>query len=140
MKMLVPFDGSESASRALDHVLYLRSHGLPVEIHLLNVQRPVASGHARMFLDAEEVRRVCHDEGVQILAAARARLDEAGVPYRHHIIVGNVTETIVRFAKELGAEQIVMGSRGTSQFADLVLGSVANKVIQLAAKPVTLVP
>jgi nucleotide-binding universal stress UspA family protein len=33
-----------------------------------------------------------------------------------------------------------MGSRGTSQFADLVLGSVANKVIQLAAKPVTLVP
>lgn len=140
MKILVPFDGSESASRALSHVLYLRAHGLPVEIHLLNVQRPVASGHAKMFLDGEEFKRICHDEGVQILAAARARLDEAGVPYRHHIIVGNVTETIVRFAKELSAEQIVMGSRGTSQFADLVLGSVANKVIQLAAMPVTLVP
>lgn len=140
MKILVPFDGSESASRALGHVLYLRSHGLPVEIHLLNVQRPVASGHAKMFLDSEEFKRICHDEGVQILAAARARLDEASVPYRHHIIIGNVTETIVRFAKELGAEQIVMGLRGTSPFADLVLGSVANKVIQFAQMPVTLVP
>ena len=140
MKILVPVDGSESASRALGHVLYLRSHGLPVEIHLLNVQPPVVSGHVKMFLDGEEIKRICHDEGVKTLAAARARLDEAGVPYRHHIIVGHVTETIVRFAKELGAEQIVMGLRGTSQFADLVLGSVANKVVQLAAMPVTLVP
>jgi nucleotide-binding universal stress UspA family protein len=140
MKMLIPFDGSESASRALDHVLHLRNQGLLVDIHLLNVQRPVASGHAKMFLDADEVRRVCHEDGVKTLEPARQRLDAATVPYRHHIIIGHVTETIVRFAKELGAELIVMGSRGTSPLADLVLGSVANKVIQLAPVPVTLVP
>src|SRR6202521_701565 len=44
--------------------------------------------------------------------------------------IGNVTETIVRFAMELGAEQIVMGARGTSLFGDPAPGSVANTVVQ----------
>ena len=139
MKILIPVDGSASAGRALEHVLVLRSQGLPVEVHLLNVQLPVASGHVKMFLDSDEIKRVCHDEAVKVLEASRRRLDEAGVAYRYHIIVGHVTVTIVRFAKVIGAELIVMGSRGTSPLADLVLGSTANKIIQLADMPVTLV-
>ena len=139
LKTLVPIDGSDSALRALQHVLALRKAGLGVEIHLLNVQMPIASGHAKMFISRDDYNRYCQEEAIAILALARALLQEEGVDYRHHIVVGHIEETITRFAREQQMDHIVMGARGTSAIADLVMGSVASKVIHLSELPVTLV-
>ena len=139
MKTLVPIDGSDSAMRALQHVLALRKAGLAVEIHLINVQMPITSGHAKMFISRDDYNRYCQEEATALLAPARALLQSEGVDYRHHIIVGHVAETISRFAREQQMDHIVMGARGTSAIADLVMGSVASKVIHLSPVPVTLV-
>ena len=139
LKTLVPIDGSESALRALRHVLALRERGLGLEIHLINAQVPIASGHAKMFIASDDYNRYCQEEGLAALGPARALLTEAGVDFRHHIVVGHIGETIVRFAREKGMEQIVMGSRGMSAISDLLMGSVASKVVQLAPMPVTVV-
>ena len=57
----------------------------------------------------------------------------------HRPGLGDVAETIVAKAAELGCEAIVMGCSGKGMLAGLVLGSVARKVIHLTTLPVTLV-
>ena len=139
LKALVPIDGSESSLRALRHLLALRQLGLAAEIHLLNVQPPLASGHAKMFISTQDFNRYCQEEAQGLLAGARALLDGEGVAHWHHIVIGHAGETIVRFAREQQMEAIFMGTRGMSAISDLVMGSVANKVVHLAHVPVTLV-
>jgi nucleotide-binding universal stress UspA family protein len=53
--------------------------------------------------------------------------------------IGSPAETIDRVAREVGAHQIVMGTRGLGSLGNLFLGSIATKVVRLAQVPVTLV-
>jgi nucleotide-binding universal stress UspA family protein len=52
---------------------------------------------------------------------------------------GNTPEQIVKVAESVEAELIVLGSRGMSEWKSLVLGGVANKVVQHATCPVLLI-
>jgi nucleotide-binding universal stress UspA family protein len=52
---------------------------------------------------------------------------------------GNTPEQIVELAGAAEAELIVLGSRGMSEWKSLMLGGVANKVVQHATCPVLLV-
>ena len=52
------------------------------------------------------------------------------------IVTGTPTRTIVDYAATLGADLIVMGTHGRSGMAHLLLGSVAERVVRLAAAPV----
>lgn len=52
---------------------------------------------------------------------------------------GNTSEQIVEVAGTAEADLIVLGSRGMSEWKSLVLGGVANKVVQHATCPVLLV-
>ena len=69
----------------------------------------------------------------------RPLLDQAGVAYHYHIVVGDPAEMIVRFAGEKEFDQIVMGPRGAGGIQGLLLGSVTSKVMQLAKTPVLLI-
>jgi nucleotide-binding universal stress UspA family protein len=139
--VLVPVDGSESSSRAVDHVL--KRVGLckdTVEIHLLNVQRPVPGGSfVSSHVGHEALRQHHQEEGMKALAEAMRKLDAAGAPYVHHIAVGEPAEVIAQFAGEKQCDEIVMGTRGGGGPASLLLGSVATKVIHLAQVPILLV-
>ena len=140
LKLLVPVDGSDNAVRLVE---YLARQWLPrlaeaVDLHLINVQ-PALHGEVGMFISKEQMREYHHDEGIKALQAARDTLDRADVDYTFHISVGDPAEIIVRFAREHHCDQIVMGTRGMGNFASLLLGSVASKVIQLADVPVMLI-
>ena len=73
------------------------------------------------------------------LKKAMQKLDAAKVKYHYHIGVGEEAEVICQYAKEKGCDQIFMGTRGLGSVSDLVLGSVATKVIHLSPVPVLLV-
>lgn len=139
MKIIIPVDGSESANRAVDHVITLAKQSQGLEIHLLNVQIPIRSGHIKMFIGEEQLNDYYRDEGNVALQMARDKLSAAGITYKHFIGVGHLAETIVQYAKEHQIDQIIMGSRGMSALSDFVLGSIATKVIHLASVPVTLI-
>ena len=135
-KILIAVDGSPHSRRAVEQALRL---GQSPEMHLLNVQIPIQSGHARMFVGREDLQDYYREEGLAALQEARAILDAAGVPYTHHIAVGHVAQTIAAYAKEKGFDQIVLGSHGRGALTHLLLGSVASDVLRLAEVPVTLV-
>jgi len=139
-KLLLPIDGSAASLRAVDRLLELRDwYREPLEIHLLNVQHALHKDVGQ-FVAAEDVRGFFREESERELAAARARLDAAGVPYQHHAVVGDLAaETIAHFAREHGIGQILMCTHGRSAVADLLLGSVAKGVLQHSDVPVILV-
>jgi nucleotide-binding universal stress UspA family protein len=83
------------------------------------------------------------DEEAQ--AAVRDAVDtliQAGVDAQGEMreaIYGHAAREIVKDAHEHGADIIIMGSRGRSDLAGLVLGSTAHKVIHLSDRPVLIV-
>lgn len=106
---------------------------------LLNVQRNVAKGNVKMFINQNTINDYCREQGMEALQKARAALDAAALPYQYHISIGKTAETIVRYAHEQSADQIVMGRKGQSGLQALLLGSVMNMVLQLATCPVVLI-
>ena len=131
-KLLVPMDGSGSAIRALK--LAVKAHGAVVL--MLNVQPAYPSSRfVSKAMVAEHQRRSADDA----LAPTRALLKRLRIEARTYTAIGEPAATIVAFAQKHRCSAIVMGSRGRGQVAGLMLGSVATKVIYLAACPVTVV-
>ncbi|HMM54277.1 MAG TPA: universal stress protein [Candidatus Desulfobacillus sp.] len=138
-RILVPVDGSANTDRAIDLLLREIKEAGPLDLHLLNVQIPVDSGHARMFVSSGDIDAYHREEGQLALKSARDKLEAAGVRYSWHIAVGRIAETILRFAEEHAIDRIVMGTHGRSGLTHLLLGSVASEVSRSAPIPVTLV-
>jgi nucleotide-binding universal stress UspA family protein len=138
LNLLIPVDGSASADRAVDYAIMLANWGLAGEIHVVNVQYPLP-GAVSTFVGNKAVSGYHHDEGMNALVSARARLDAAQVGYQIHIAVGQPVDVITTFCQEFKCDGIVMGTRGHSKAAGLILGSVARDVIAKAPVPVTVV-
>ena len=141
MKILIPVDGSDNALRAVRHVLATRDwYATPVVVQLLNVQPPVASGAVKMFISKEQLQEYYEDEGQAALKAARELVQAAaGVECHARVGVGDVASTVASVAAAEHCDLVVMGTRGMGAIANMVLGSVATKVIHLSPVPVQLV-
>lgn len=137
MKFLVPVDGSESAVQALDYVVQSATWlQQPPQIFLLNVQWKVAAGNVKLFISQDTINAHYREQGLAQLAAARAKLDAAQLPYAYHISIGTPAEAIVQYAQEHGIDQIVMSKQGDGGMQSWLLGSVVSKVLHLARCPV----
>jgi nucleotide-binding universal stress UspA family protein len=136
--VLVAYDDSESAQRAIGRVIAYAARGLAFDLHLLNVQPPLRSD-VTTFVPAANVHDFHREEGMKELAPAQHALDAAGLAHHDHVGVGSPADTIARVAVELDAELIVMGTHGRSAMAELLLGSVASGVVRAVSIPVTLV-
>jgi nucleotide-binding universal stress UspA family protein len=137
LRVLIPVDGSANSLRAVKFVIRKASlYSEPLELHLLNVQHPFPGTIQGVHELAE---RHHHDEGIKALAKARKALDAAGLKYLYHISIGDSGEVIAHFAREKKIEQVVMGTRGLGSVTNMLLGSVANKVLHLVDVPVLLV-
>jgi nucleotide-binding universal stress UspA family protein len=138
--ILVATDFSPSAERALEEALHLaKPLGAPIE--LVHVH-PVTSLPVPPTLDvttrppgAEEVTRT-----ETALNDWAARVRQAGVPCETYAAFGAPAEEIVRRAGELPARLVVIGTKGHSTLRHLLVGSVAERVVQHARCPVLVVP
>ncbi len=137
-RILVPVDGSDEALRALEHAIRMARLMGEAEIHLVNVQPPI-SGSVGTFVGDENVARFHQEESDNALAAARKLLEREGLPVNDVVRIGNTSQSIADYGKDLPCDQIVMGTRGLGRIGSLVLGSVATQVVHLTDFPVTLI-
>ena len=83
------------------------------------------------------------DDIVQIrvsLDERRKEAEAAGVAVSQVLLAGEPAGTLVSRAKELEPYLIVVGSRGSTGLAHILLGSVAERVVRHATCPVLVVP
>lgn len=135
-KILVPTDFSKNAQRALDYALSMTA-GLEAEVHVLSVlsRPPSASGMlgSLMIRMKEDAQAKMKDLISRISTDNNRRIEPL-------IREGSTTGTICDIAMEVGADCIVMGTKGASDVDNVILGSIASKVISNAEVPVIAVP
>ena len=131
--ILVLFYFSDNSARAVQLVIRVHAKLAPRAVHLLHVQVPLVriGDESASPQSAEAAARAA-------VAEAKALLDGAAVPYTSEVASGYVGSTIVSYARKLGCDGIVMGTRGGGS-TEQMLGSIARQVVQLADMPVTLV-
>lgn len=140
MKILVAVDGSSYSNKAVKHVIkhYDWFNGAP-ELHLLHVKLPLPPGRARSFLGSEIVDGYYRDESQKALASAERLLRKQGIPFHSAYAVGDVAGEIQSHVKKNKIDLIVMGSHGHGALKNLVMGSVATKVLAVTRAPVLIV-
>jgi nucleotide-binding universal stress UspA family protein len=137
MKILVAVDGSKPSMKAVqllvEHSDWYRE---PPAVELVAVHLPVPKvGH----LNKAQLERYYQEEGLGMLAAAKKKLDGAGIPYKATVLVGPVAETLVKHAKDKRCDLIYIGTRGMSELGKALVGSTATKVLHISDVPVLLV-
>ena len=136
--ILVAVDGSECSDRAVKFAIDLVGDGLSAELHLINVQ-PKLGGAISTFVSRQDIDSYHREEGKKALASAEALAKAASVAAKTHIGVGRQGAVVDDFVKKLGAEVVIMGTRGHTGLTGVMLGSVAQDIIAHVDVPVTLV-
>ena len=140
MKILVATDGSKNALRAVKYAARLvDALKASSVITLISVHDDVALRHAERFVGKKAVADYLRDLSESDLADARKALDKAGVAHDMIIRTGNIGAEIAAAAQEGKFDLIILGSKGRSALKDLLMGSVAQRVMEMAKTPVLMV-
>ena len=75
----------------------------------------------------------------KVLQRARAKAEENQVKLHTHVIAGHPVRDIVELAAELKAELLIIGATGHSALYERLIGSRADRIVQLAHCPVLVV-
>ncbi len=134
--ILVPFDGSDHAEKALDYALNLaEKHDANVEILTVVDEVKMAPDWAREY--SEKLRE--QSEDVLTKAFSKAVKEKPNIKISKCLAEGYASEEIVKCAEKGYHDLIVMGSRGMGIVRGLVLGSVSTRVANQAGIPVLIV-
>jgi len=135
-KILIATDGSETALAAIDAGLELaaQEHAEVVFVHVTSLLElsPETDGH-------EAPERLPRAEADAALCEAIERAQEHGVTAKTELLIGYAPKQIVRLARDIDAELIVVGSRGLGRVKSAVLGSTSREVLAKADRPVMVV-
>lgn len=134
-RLLVAYDGSDNAKRALQYVVDLaRDTGIALQVHVVNVQHePIIYGEYVTSAMIDELNNGLMAKARSVLDEAAAVLQAGGLSCETHALLGNIA------VKRLGCDTVVMGTRGLGSFTGMLMGSVANRVIHEVSVPVLLV-
>jgi nucleotide-binding universal stress UspA family protein len=125
MKIVVGYDGSDGAKRALERAIALAGDDGQLTVIAaaeINIVTGITEGGR---LDPSEVEQRRSD-----LEEAKGLLAERGVEAETIAAQGDPGDVILENAK--GADLVVVGSRGLNPFQRLLLGSVSSKVVHRA--------
>ncbi len=132
--ILIAIDGSDESLQGVPAAIEI-AREFNSDVFVLHVrERDLGRAGAFPLETSEEANR--------LVAETIKTVREAGITVNgqvHGAVTGHAAKDIVETARARGSDLIVMGSRGLSDIAGLLLGSVTHKVMQLAHTPVLVV-
>lgn len=141
MRICLAVDGSKPSLDAvnllIDHADWYREKPV-VELVTVHLPVPKLPGMGAA-VGKSQLAKYYEEEGQQQLAAARKKLDAAGIRYEARVLVGQVAEAIVKHAKSTRCDLTYIGTRGMSALGKALVGSTATKVLHISDLPVLLV-
>jgi len=139
MKILLAVDGSAYTKKMLAYMathseLFAQGHDYTV----FTVQ-PLLPPRARAAVGKEIVDKYYTQEAEKILAPVTKFLLRHNIDAKSNWKIGPVGESVAKFADSGKFDLLMMGSHGHGTFVNLVMGSVATKVLANCKVPVLLV-
>jgi nucleotide-binding universal stress UspA family protein len=132
-RMLVPLDGSEMAEVVFPYVREIANR-LGTEVVLLHISGQAVKDFQPM------IRNYVDHAAEKILNCATKDRPSQPIKIHGEFVTGYPAEEIIRYAEDKRVDLILMASHGRSGLKGWALGSVAEKVLRAAKKPVLLVP
>jgi nucleotide-binding universal stress UspA family protein len=131
-RILLPFDGSESATAVINHACQIADWA-DATIEVLFV-----ADTTRDSVTVVEGRTVdaLVQHGERVLEEATDTLDTLGAAYTTNVVQGNPAPTIADYAEEYDHDLVVLSSRGREGVTRALGGSVSEKVVRLSSVPV----
>lgn len=143
-KILVPIDGSPSASAAAEFACDLLVGGIGQSATLVviaSIAKAVKEEHIVNPTQADEdiIKSKLRNAGRQILNQTRLIFENKGTTVDDMLLLyDDPGEKIIEIAQEHSYDLIIMGNRGRSLVKQLMMGSVSTKVLQNAGCPVVI--
>ena len=134
-KILVGYDGSEASKKAFESACDLAAKD-GAELFVLTVCRPPEVADD---VETEAVIENSRHYHRRLLAELRPAIAAKSIKAHLEVGVGHPAEQIIYDADRHDVDLIVVGHRGRSTFARLLLGSVSKQVVQYADRPVLVV-
>lgn len=134
-RILVPTDGSTDAENALSHAAELAA-AFDATLHGLYVVDLDRYGSVGSF---DPLDKRLEGIGREALATVERVAADHGVEAVTELREGSVHRQINDYAADHGIDVIVMGPRGRSTFDRLLVGSVTERVVRTADRPVVVV-
>ncbi|QLG47778.1 universal stress protein [Natrinema halophilum] len=131
-RILVPTDGSDSATAALDHALDIASER-EATVHLLNVADTNQPSLTRLGGDVVDV---LEQEGTEIVSDGSTAAEERGVSVVTNVVQGDPRSVISEYAIAEDFDIVVMGAHGRRSLGEYVLGSTTDHVVNRSEVPV----
>jgi nucleotide-binding universal stress UspA family protein len=135
-KILVPVDGSENSSRAVDAAVEIAKRNLSEVIMLNVVSIPTVlvstpGGVAAPSVDYGELYEYGEQEGKKLVQRLVDSAKAKGIKARGEVMrsVTSTVDEIVKHAENEKVDLIVIGTRGLGGFKRLLLGSVSSGVV-----------
>lgn len=132
--ILVPTDGSESADRAVEHAFELATR-TGATVHCFYCVETHRYGEPALS-SAEIVLDDIEDRAGELLGEIADRAGDRGVECSCTIGHGRPWEAVSDLSGDLDADLIVVGTRGRSRTRTGRVGSVAERVVRTADRPV----
>ena len=138
-RILVGIDGSKESLQAAVIAANL-AHVTHREIQLAHVLPDTAPVGPEAFSAELAVwRKDIAEAGNKILHEAEERSARPDTPSRTTLVEGRPAEALAQLAREPDVDLVVVGHRGRNAVARMVLGSVADRLVQISPKPVLVV-
>lgn len=143
-KVLVPLDGSELAENALNHVKKLARDGALGEVILLNVflatAPHISESYYHSSIDIGAMIKGYQERSMKYLTEAQSKLGLEGFAVKTEAIEGGSPASVIAdYTQQNGVDLIIMATHGYTGVKKMLLGSVANRVLNESHVPVLLI-
>ena len=147
-RILVPFDGSSYSRNAVDRAIEIskKEQSQIYIISVVNVDYIRPPGSLLGMVSPSSINAIkrltisARKEAAQMLVAQVSKCRIKGIKADSKVVSGNITDEILKFAKQKKITLILIGSQGLHGIKKLkVLGSTSRKVSELAKCPVLIV-
>ncbi len=135
MKILIAADGSEHTRRML---AYLAEHDWLAQANQYTVITvvPEVPKRAASYVDAQTVQGYYDEEAQKVIDPVRTFFAEKGIEAQYISKVGHPADEVARAATQGNFDMLMLGSHGHGVLGNLIMGSVATKVLSLCQIPV----
>ncbi len=134
--LVVGTDGSENAARALTAAAEMASAGGSIAVHVVTAYQPLTPRQQQRLAAQlpSDLRVLVHGHvGAEtILRDAKDIMEDYGLQAEFHEVDEDPSDALIKTADEIGADLIVVGSRGEGAAQRVLHGSTSTKVLHHA--------